>query len=279
MTDDRDALIDRTADGIEAAFARGLATPEGRAAYADLTRDGGTLSINGREISPETGEVSRDRDDGDDDGDANPEAGRERRVAGLVWDADPDERVYPPDYETLYLGEPGTITRRSVDLPFAESPFLARVGAALIARDERNLANLDRWGIRIAYLWADDLGKEGGEPRLWRIKKAGNDLVWALGQARERRVVDLLVFVNARIARFAEFTNWQIQAALHTALGHARVRQGKLAVEPPSAVWQRHLIRRYGRWTPDMRALAEVLRLAEADQLALWDDDRDQESE
>jgi hypothetical protein len=265
---DRDDLLGRTADTLHDAFDRAIAAPEGRAAYDNLTRHGSTLTINGREVSPETGEVS------DDAGD-EPDRWRERRVEGLVWDADPDARVYTPSYDLITLGEQGTISHRSVSLPYVESALLARVGEALIARDKTNLGALGRWGIRIAYLFAEDLGNESGGPRLWQLKKPSKDAVWALGQGRERRVVDLHCLVNARIVRYAEMTNWQIQATLHTALGHARVSRGRLAIEPRSPAWEHRLYRRYGNWLPDLQALAEVLRLAEADQLPLWEDEGD----
>lgn len=266
---DREELIARTADTLEGAFDRALATPEGRAAYEGLRRTGGTLTINGRTINPETGET-----DADADAETATDRWRERREEGIVWDADPDARVYPPGYDLINIGEQGTITYRTIPLPYVESSLLATVGAALIERDAK-LGSLHRWGFRIAYLFAEDFGKEQGAPRLWKLKKASPDTTWALGQSRERRVVDLFLFVNSRIARYAEFTNWQLQATLHTALGHARVRQGGLSVEPPSPVWQRYLLRRYGLWEPDMKALQEVMALAEADQLPLWEDEED----
>lgn len=244
---DREDLIDRAAGTIEGAFDRALATPEGRAAYDRLRHTGGTLTVNGREISPEAGEIAGDAD-------AEPDRWRERREEGLVWEADPDARVYPPGYDLINIGEQGTITYRAIPLPYVESSLLATVGAALVERDAK-LAALDRWGFRLAYLFAEDLGKEQGEPRLWKLKKATPDTTWALGQSRERRVVDLFVLVNSRIVRYAEFTNWQLQATLHTALGHARVRQGRLGVEPPSSVWRRYLLRRHGLWEPDMKEL------------------------
>ena len=79
--------------------------------------------------------------------------------------------------------------------------------------------------------------------------------------------------MNSRVVRYAEFTNWQFQATLHTALGHTCVRQGRLSIEPPSLAWQRYLLRRYGLWEPDMKALQKVMALAEADQLPLWEDE------
>lgn len=102
---------------------------------------------------------------------------------------------------------------------------------------------------------------------------ANADTTWALGPSRERRVIDPLLFVNSRIVRYAELTIWQIQATLHTALGRARVRQGRLGIEPSSSAWRRYLLRRYDLWDPDTRALPEILALAERDQLPLRDDE------
>ncbi len=277
MTDDRDALIDRTADGIEAAFARGLASPQGRAAYADLTRDGGTLTINGREISPETGEVGRDGTDdadGADSDDANPEAGRAAREAGLVWDADPDQPIALPRYEPV-----GEINGFPVYLPFTESRELARIGEGLIDRFPNRHGAFVTQKITIRYLWAGDLGKLNGEPRLWRLRKSDNWTDWALGSGRPPRVAHLFLLLNSRVANYAKLTNWQAQAAIHEALECVRVRDGKLQINPLLVMTQAYIIRRYGNWHPDMRTIAKAMRLAETDQLPLWEDDEDGDDE
>jgi len=273
MTDDnRDTLIDRAADSIETAFDRAIASPEGRAAYDSLRQLGGTVAVNGRAINPETGEVGGETRR---EGNGPDPATRPGRLAGYVGHGDPDTRHYSPyGYGSFEIG------KRQIYLPFGESPTLAGLGEALIAKDER-LAAITTWEVGIAYRWGEDLGKDGGEPRLWRLKKASPDLVWALGQGEEPRVVDLLLDVNGRIARYAEFTNWQVQATLHEALLHVKVRDGRAAIEPLSSFVREYIMRRYGaRWRPDLAHLLDAMRLAETDQLPLWkDEDGDDEAD
>lgn len=282
MSDDRDALIDRTGDTLETAFARGLASPEGRAAYADLTRHGGTLTVNGREINPETGEVGggerrRDRTGWDDERQDKERKGpdpatRDARLAGFVGPGDPDTRIYAP-----MVGKGIDLGKRKVYLSFVEDPYLTSIGEALLVRDTK-IASFDAWSLNLAFRWGENLGKLGGEPRLWRLKKPSDDVVWALGQSDEPRVIDLFVDVNSRVARYAEFIGWQVQAALHEALGCAKVRDGRVAIEPLSPFWQEHIMRRYGpRWRPDLAHLLEMMRLAEGEQLPLWEDEAEDE--
>jgi hypothetical protein len=262
---DRDDLLDRTADTLRDSFDRAIATPGGRAAYDHLTRHGGTLTLNGREIAPETGEVRRERRNPPDP------ATRDARLEGYIGPGDPDD-LWPP---VKYYGGVQT-GKRTVVMPFGESRDLADLGAALIDRD-RMLRAIDTWEIRVAYLWGDDLGKVAGEPRLWRLKKADPLNTTLLGMCSPPRVVDVFCFVNARICSYAELTRWQMQAALHESLGCVRVRHGAVSVESLSGFWQAHVMRRYGIWRPDIKALQEVMRQAEEGQLALWDDEGDDE--
>jgi hypothetical protein len=176
---DRDDLIDRTTDAIEGAFARAAATPEGCVAYGNLRASGATLTINGREVNPETGETRRERRNAPD-----PET-RGARLEGHIGPGDPDD-VWPP--VTYYGGI--DLGKRTIAMPFGEDRDLAELGAALCELD-RLLSPIVTWELRVAYLWGEDLGKVGGEPRLWRLKEADAMTIWALG--RTERVVDLFV--------------------------------------------------------------------------------------
>lgn len=270
MTDDRDALIDHTADTLESAFDRAIATPEGRAAYDELTRLGGTVSVNGgsaRRIDPATGEVRRD-------GNAPDPATRAARLEGYLGDGDPDARwEVPYGFGSVPLG------KRTVYLAFGESGALADLAAALVERDSR-LSPIAAWETHLVYRWGEDLGKEGSGLRLWRLKKPNPDAVWALGQCRPPRATDLLLDLNARVARHAEFTGWQVQAALHEALGCIKLRPGGVfSVEPLSDYWQEFILRRYGVWRPSLRALQAVMAAAEREQLPLWEEDEDGDDE
>lgn len=248
---DREDLIGRTADTVG-----GVLTERGVRA---------TLSFNGRTVDfdPEIGEARRPRDTPEPDA-------RRARIEGFVGPGDPDARWdVPLGFGSVPLG------KRTVYLPFGESTKLADFGAALIERDSR-LASLTAWETRLVYRWGEDLGKEGGGLRLWRLKKPSPDLTWALGQCRPPRACDLTLDLNSRVARHAEFTGWQVQAALHEALGCVKLRPGGLlSVEPLSDYWRDFILRRYGVWRPSLRALQEVMRLAEEEQLSLWEDEGD----
>lgn len=260
---DREDLVDRTAGSIEGALDRALATPEGREAYDRLRRTGGTLSINGREISPETGEIASDGDTPEFDA-------RLARIEGFVGDGDPDDRWdVPYGFGSVPLGSKD---KRRAYLSFGEQRALADLAGALIERDSR-LSPITTWDIQLTYRWGEDLGKEGSGLKLWRIRKPNPDVAWALGQCRPPRATDLLLDLNARVARHAEFTGWQVQAMLHEALGCLKLRGGNVAVEPLSDYWQEFILRRYGIWRPSLRALQAVMAAAEREQLPLWSDE------
>jgi hypothetical protein len=223
-----------------------------------------------RGIDPETGEVRRSREKA-------PLFGRETRDArleGYLGPGDVDD-LWPP---VTYYGSVQT-GKRTVAMPFGESRDLAELGAALIDRDKM-LQAIDTWEIRVAYLRGEELGKVAGEPRHWRLKRSDPLSTTLLGMCSPPRVVDVFLFLNARICSYAELTRWQVQAALHEALGCLKVRHGALSVEPLSGFWQAHIMRRYGpRWRPDLAALAEVMRQAEQSQLPLWPDDEADDDE
>lgn len=258
---DREDLIDRTANTVEGAVERALATPEGRAAYDGLRRSGATLTVNGREISPETGELRRSEN-------ALDPAHRSVRLEGYLGPGDPDARWdVPLGFGSVALG------KRSVSLPFSESTALADLAASLIERDSR-LGPIAAWETHLTYRWGADLGKEGSGLKLWRLKKPNPDAVWALGQCRPPRATDLLLDLNSRVARHAEFTGWQVQAALHEALGCIKLRPGGVfSIEPLSDYWQEFILRRYGVWRPSLRALQAIMAAAEREQLPLWEDE------
>lgn len=54
------------------------------------------------------------------------------------------------------------------------------------------------------------------------------------------------------------------------------MRHGARSVELLSGFWQAHIMRRYGpTWRPDLAQLAAAMRLAEREQLPLWEDEED----
>jgi hypothetical protein len=59
-----------------------------------------------------------------------------------------------------------------------------------------------------------------------------------------------------------ELTGWQVQAALHEALGCLKVWHGVVSVEQLSGFWQARVMRRYGVLRPGMKALQEVMAQA-----------------
>lgn len=234
-----------------------------------------TLSHNGRTVdfSPGALEAALDSLGRERRNPPDPET-RDARVEGYIGHGDPDD-LWPP---VTYYGGVQT-GKRTVVMPFGEDRHLAELGAALCDRD-RMLQAIDTWEIRVAYLWGEDLGKVAGEPRLWRLKKADPLSTTLLGMCSPPRVVDVFLFLNSRVVSYAELTRWQVQAALHEALGCVKVKDGRATVEALSGFWQSHIIRRYGaRWRPDLAQLAEVMRLAESNQIPLWPEEDEGEEE
>ena len=211
-----------------------------------------------RGIDPETGEVRRSRE-------KTPLIGREARVAGFVGVGDPDARLFPPECDTVEWGN------RRVALPFAEGPELAQIGAELVERQRPEFA---KWGIRLGYLWGENLGKENGEPKLWKARKADAWTTYAFGRdPRRPELFDAFFVLNSRVASYSQFTGWQAQAAIQEFLRCCEVRDGILSIKPRTVFVQTYVIRRYGNWEPDLRVLEEALHLAEGEQLPLWEDE------
>jgi hypothetical protein len=256
MTDDRSDLIERPA-------LRDV-DPESGEVRATLTYQGRTVDFSPAAVDAALVRLGRERRNPPDP------ATRDARLEGYIGPGDPDDVWDVPFlYGSVDLG------KRTIYLPFSESTRLANLAAALIERDPR-LASLAAWEVHLTYRWGEDLGKEGSGLKLWRLKRPNPDAVWALGQCRPPRATDLLLDLNARVARHAEFTGWQVQAALHEALGCIKLRPGgQFSIEPLSDYWRDFILRRYGVWRPSLRALQEVMAQAEREQLPLWPDDED----
>jgi hypothetical protein len=103
---------------------------------------------------------------------------------------------------------------------------------------------------------------------------------WALGHPiLNPRYADLCLMVNSQVATRGQMTLWQVQAAVHEALECARVRDGRIRILPRTTTAQDYIIRRYGAWEPNLRAIAEALAAAEAEQLPLFFDGDEDEDE
>jgi hypothetical protein len=196
-------------------------------------------------------------------------AARQRR-AWLVIDANPAARMPLPEFKQIWRPDDFPLY-----LSMGESGVLAEIGNGLIARINRRYAPLEK--LNIAYLWAADLGKEAGLPRLWRLKKADAFSRWALGHVRDARLVDLFLFLNSTVALRSAFTFWQAQGAIHTALDCVKVRDGQVQIAPQSALTRDYIIARYGAWTPDLEAIGKAIAASEGEQLPLWEETEDDE--
>ena len=219
----------------------------------------GSETGSGRRVDRETGQVR----------DPAREAYRRRYLAVGV---DRDGLLLFPEYPRVE--KPGGLWET---LARVEAPILADIAGGLVERTGRyaRLAEL-----RVAYLWAADLGSREGEPRLWRWKKPDALTAWALGTGRTPRAYDLILEADATVATRAQMTLWQAQALVHTALECVTVRAGqRIQVVPESGRVQQFITARYGQWNATLMGIARALAIAEAGQLPLWDDERQEESE
>ena len=195
-----------------------------------------------------------------------------------------DPTFQPPVRETL-LGDPDEVFKRTrrrgvikrsndpLDLEYVECPQLTRLADLIIEHSGERYGTLDR--IEVLYLWTERTGKIGGDPRIVQLKKPDPLTLWALNQDLEApRTPDVLVLLNSYVAMLAQMTNWQVQAAVHTALECITWREGKPHLLPPeSGLVRNFILRRYGAWTPDLQAIGAALRKAETEQLPLFGDE------
>jgi hypothetical protein len=203
------------------------------------------------------------------------------------------EPTFQPPVRDCVLGEPDEIFHRAhagslargdgtyCYLDFAEDNQLAHLADSIIERWENRYAALDK--LTIAYLWADSLGNADGEPRFLKLQKVTPLTLWALNRGRlipfEPHV---LVFLNATVADRAQLTNWQAQAAIHTALECIRVEGGKPRLLPPGmSLITNFIARRYGAWSPDLQAIGAALTKAERQQMSLFgfEDEKEEEGD
>lgn len=192
----------------------------------------------------------------------------------LVIDGDPEEVVPYQGYSAVKREGLGG---GYVDLQFAESSLLRDLGEGLIERIPR-YSPLGKF--KLLYLWGSNLGKLGGEPRVWRLKRMDAFSAWALGHPiLNPRYADLCLLVNSQVASRGQMTLWQVQAAVNEALECAPVRDGQIQIRPRTTTVQDYIIRRYGAWEPNLRAIAEALAAAEAEQLPLFFDGDEDEDE
>lgn len=207
---------------------------------------------SGRTVDPESGEVR----------DPARAAYRRRYLAVGV---DPDAPLLLPEYPRVE--KPGGLWET---LARVKAPILEDIAGGLIERTGRyaRLAEL-----RIAYLWAADLGSRDGEPRLWRWKRPDPLTAWALGTGRTPRAYDLILEADATVATRAQMTLWQAQALTHTALECVTVRAGnRIQVVPESSRVQVFITARYGQWNGTLMGIARALAVAETYQQPLWDE-------
>lgn len=206
----------------------------------------------GRTVDPESGEV---RDPARD----------VYRRRYLAVGTDPDAPLIIPEYPRVE--KPGGLWET---LERVRAPILADIAGGLVERTGRyaRLAEL-----RVAYLWAADLGSQQGEPRLWRWRKPDALTAWALGTARNPRGYDLILEADATVATRAQMTLWQAQALVHTALECVAVFPGgRIKLAPESGRVQSYIAARYGQWHAGLMAVARALAMADTYQVPLWDE-------
>lgn len=206
----------------------------------------------GRTVDPDSGEV---RDPA--------RAAYRRRF--LAVGVDPDAPLLLPEYPRVE--KPGGLWET---LARVKAPILEDIANGLIERTGRyaRLAEL-----RIAYLWAADLGSREGEPRLWRWKRPDPLTAWALGTGRNPRAYDLILEADATVATRAQMTLWQAQALTHTALECVSVFPGgRIKLAPESSRVQTFIAARYGQWHDGLMAVARALAVADTYQQPLWDE-------
>lgn len=206
----------------------------------------------GRTVDPDSGEVR----------DPARAAYRRRYLAVGV---DPDAPLLLPEYPRVE--KPGGLWET---LARVKAPILEDIANGLIERTGRyaRLAEL-----RIAYLWAADLGSREGEPRLWRWKKPDPLTAWALGTGRNPRAYDLILEADATVATRAQMTLWQAQALVHTAIECVSVFPGgRIKLAPESGRVQVFITARYGQWNGTLMSIARALAVAETYQQPLWDE-------
>jgi hypothetical protein len=219
--------------------------------------DGETGS--GRRVDRETGQVR----------DPAREAYRRRYLAAGV---DPDGLLLFPEYPRVE--KPGGLWET---LARVKAPILADIAGGLVERTGR-YARLGE--LRVAYLWAADLGNREGEPRLWRWKKPDPLVAWALGTGRTPRAYDLILEADGTVATRAQMTLWQAQALVHTALECVAVRAGsRIQIAPESGRVQQFITARYGQWNHGLMAIARALAVSETYQTPLWDEASEEEGE
>ncbi|HEY8600082.1 MAG TPA: hypothetical protein VIL85_16715 [Thermomicrobiales bacterium] len=206
-------------------------------------------------------------------------------------DAEQAEPTFQPAVRQCVLGDPDEViaiyypgalkTRndRTRELEFQESAALTALADGLIERTGERYAALDK--IEIMFLWAEDLGKVAGDGRFIRVQKVNPLTFWALnaGRVNAPRTPDVLVMLNGYMARLAQLTNWQAQAAIHTALECISVRNGAVKLtDPENNLIRNYIIRRYGAWNAPLQTIAAAMLKAQTEQLPLFGDD-DEEGE
>lgn len=203
-------------------------------------------------------------------------------------DTDQAEPTFQPPVREALLGDPDAVFKRTrprtvfnrggdgVTLEYVECPHLTRLADLIIEHSGERYGILDR--IEVMYLWTDRTGKIGGEPRLVQLKKPDPLTLWALNQRLDTpRTPDVLVLLNSYVAMLAEMTNWQVQAAVHTALECITWREGKPHLLPPeSGLVRNFILRRYGAWNDSLLQTYKALHAASTSQMSLFGDGEDE---
>lgn len=201
------------------------------------------------------------------------------------------EPTFQPPVRECVFGHPDTVLKiphpdsgikadgDSVPYRFVRDEQLAAIADGLMERMGSRYAALDK--IQIVYVWANDLGKDKGDLRFMRIKKADEFMVWYANDGQVRgRFPAVFVLLNRVVARMAQLTNWQVQAAVHTALESITWREGKPHLLPPeSGMVSNFILRRYGAWNESLQQTYKAVHAASTNQMSLFGDDEDDDEE
>ncbi len=201
------------------------------------------------------------------------------------------EPTFQPPVRDALLGDPDAVVKiyfpaslkrrneRMTQLDFQESATLTELADGLIERTGDRYAALDT--IEIMFLWAEDLGKVAGDGRFIRVRKVTPLTLWALNANKlVPRAPDVLVMLNGYMARLAQLTNWQAQAAIHTALECISVRNGAVKLsDPENSLIRNYIIRRYGAWNFTLQTIAAAMLKAQTEQLSLFGDEEEGDDE
>lgn len=230
-----------------------------------------TVTIDGEDVARLVAQYERARGDGDGTADA---AGRGKQPRRLVTGADPDAFCCAPDQRAFinraWLAAGGNpLSDQAPHDDWREAPDVERIANLLIDK-HRRFRHLRRRAV--AYRWKYEGGATGGKATLGKCVKLS-------GVTKLYTDDVFLIWLAADHAHFFNLTAYQMEALIFHELCHAtETDKGQPAIAPHDATVFVAEIEEYGLWMKDLVALGKAA-VAAGEQLALWDDDRDQESE